>query len=134
MFGPKPVNASDYSVFKTPVPMYLGVIIALNHGGWNASRLQNMTVYASLEYCRLKSPVIGTTPYDSFSDLNSVTVPVGDYSMVTTQDSEGNWVSYRYLWTIVVKYSTGISGVPSPGIYWVDADTAELITLRGTLG
>jgi hypothetical protein len=132
MFGLKPVNASDYSAFNTPVPMYLAAIIGLKHGGWNASTLQNMTVYASLAYCRFASGNSSLGYWTSFENLHSVTEPVNDYWPGGSEVSPGDWVTYRYLWVIVVdEPSTGVPTLPPPGLYYVDAATAELVSTGG---
>jgi hypothetical protein len=132
MFGSKPVNASDYSAFNTPVPMYLAAIIGLKHGGWNASRLQNMTVYASLAYCRFASGNSSLGYWTSFENLHSVTEPVDDYWPGASEDSPGDGATYRYLWVIsVAKPNPVVPTIPPPGLYYVDAATAELVTLPG---
>ena len=140
LFGATPIAGGNYS-FSPPIPMYRAVIIGLESGGWNASSLENMTVYVSLEYDVFYTNVSALYQLASkdnltlssypdpnlnmtgtgFETIHEVTAPVGDY-----QPQIFSGVACRYVWTIVVQENSG-KGIPPPGYYLVDAATAVLI-------
>ncbi len=138
LFGTTPIVGGNYS-FSPPIPMYRAVIIGLENGGWNATSLQNMRVYVSLEYDVFYTNVSalyqlaskdnltlsGYPNPDSngtgFETIHEVTTPVGDY-----QPQIFNGVACRYVWTIAVQENSG-KCIPPPGYYLVDAATAQLI-------
>lgn len=133
-FGNVSVQSISYN-FSPPVSMYRALKIALENGGWNTTSLENMTVSVSLDYFKfwndssiIKNPYDNTTMGPSWGSelLYSITQPVGDYSAVTVSNST-NSTTYRYIWDIVVKQNSGVIGLPPPGLYWVDAATAEIV-------
>jgi hypothetical protein len=134
-FGNVSVQSISYN-FSPPVSMYRALKIALENGGWNTTSLENMTVSISLEYCKfwndssiIKNPYDNTTsgPGSGFEDLYTVTHPVNGYSAVTVINNATYTTTYRYIWYIVVKQNSGIMSIPPPGLYFVDAATAEII-------
>lgn len=120
-FNKTPTPAYNYS-FSPPVSMYHALLIALESGGWNAPSLKNMTISVELDYCAfLKSP----NKTSGFELLYPVTHSVADWS-----PKQVNETTYRYAWTIIVHHSSGAQSIPPPGYYWVDAATAELVSIR----
>jgi hypothetical protein len=114
-FNNTPTTSYNYS-FSPPVSMYRALLIALESGGWNATSLQNMTVNAELDYCAFDKD-------GSFMQIHTVTSPPADWS-----PQQVNGTTYRYVWTITVEQSGFARSIPPPGLYWVDAATAELVT------
>ena len=132
-FGNVSLQSISYN-FSPPVSMYHALKIALDNGGWNTASLENMTVRVSLEYREFwNNSIIIKNPYDNATAgpgqgaefLHSVTQPVKDYSAVTVQNATYT-ITYRYIWDIVVIQNAGVT-IPPPGLYWVDAATAEII-------
>jgi hypothetical protein len=132
-FGNVSLQSISYN-FSPPISMYRAIKIALDSDSWNSTSLENLTVTVSLEYRKFwndstitKNPYDNTTsgPSQGFEFLHSVTQPVKDYSAVTVQNAT-NSTTYRYRWDIVVKQNEGVT-IPPPGLYWVDAATAEII-------
>jgi len=132
-FGNVSIQSISYN-FSPPVSMYRALKIALENGGWNTTSLENMTVKVSLGYYEfwnssitIKSPYDNTTsgPSQGFGFLYSVTHPVDDYSAITVKNAT-YITTYKYIWTITVEPSSGGFFIPPPGLYWVDAATAEI--------
>jgi type II secretory pathway pseudopilin PulG len=132
-FGNVSLQSISYN-FSPPVSMYHALKIALDSDGWNTASLENKIVSASLEYREFyNDSIIIKNPYDNTTAgpgkgamlLHSVTQPVKDYSAVTVQNATYT-TTYRYIWDIVVKQNAGVT-IPPPGLYWVDAATAEII-------
>jgi hypothetical protein len=116
-FGNVSVASPSYN-FSPPISMYQALRIALESDGWTASSLNNMTVSASIEYWKF-----GSNSSSSGSVLlHYVTQRPNDYSPVQV-----NGTTYRYIWDIVVEPSVGARSIPPPGLYWVDAATAEIV-------
>jgi len=135
-FGNVTVQSISYN-FSPPVSIYRALKIALEYGGWNETSLENMTVGISLDYRQFWSNSTVTTP-EGFTTMFpgwgshlvcSITQPVDDYSAVTVGNSTSN-MTYRYIWSIVVTHKSGVVGIPPPGLYWIDAATAEIIPRR----
>ena len=133
-FGNVSLQSISYN-FSPPVSMYRALKIALENGGWNSTSLENMTVKVSLGYFEFwNDSIIIKNPYDNTTSgpgqgsefLYSVTHPVNDYSAVTAKNATYT-MTYRYIWTIMVEPSSGGFSIPPPGLYWVDAATAEII-------
>ncbi|HER54469.1 MAG TPA: hypothetical protein ENO13_01045 [Candidatus Bathyarchaeota archaeon] len=132
-FGNVSVQSISYN-FSPPVSMYQALKIALEHGGWTTASLENMTVCVSLNYRQfwsnstITAPEGFTTmfPFSGSCLLYSVTQPVDDYSTVTVGNSTSN-TTYRYIWDVLVTDKSGAVGIPPPGLYWIDAATAEII-------
>ncbi|MBN2260685.1 MAG: hypothetical protein JW702_09070 [Clostridiales bacterium] len=129
------VESISYN-FSPPVSMYRALKIALEHGVWNTTSLENMTVGVYLDYRQFWSN--STVNSSSFTTMfpgsgshlvSSITQPVDDYSAVTVGNSTSN-MTYRYIWSIVVKPKSGGVCLPPPGLYWIDAATAEIIPTR----
>jgi hypothetical protein len=135
-FGTVTVKSISYN-FSPPVSMYKALKISLEHGGWNTTSLENMTVSVSLNYRvfvvndTMENPSGVTTliPGSGSHFLYSITQPVDDYSAVTVGNST-SYKTYRYIWSIVVTHKSGVVGIPPPGYYWIDAETAEIIPTR----
>ena len=132
-FGNVSLQSISYN-FSPPISMYRALKIALESDGWNTTSLENMTVRVSLDYFKFtndstitKNLYDNTTlgPSSGSEFLYSVTQPVKDYSAVTVNNATYS-TTYRYIWDIVVKQNTGVT-LPPPGLYWVDAATAEII-------
>jgi hypothetical protein len=63
--------------------------------------------------------------HTNFHLLKEVTLGVDDYSSITVNET-----TYRYFWDIVVTQCGGlVSIIPPPGLYHVDAATAEIIPM-----
>jgi hypothetical protein len=133
-FGNVSLQSISYN-FSPPVSIYRALKIALDSDDWNTTSLENMTVRVSLDYFKftndstiIKNPYDNTTsgPSSGSEFLYSVTQPVKDYSAVTTKNATYS-TTYRYIWSIVVKQNSGFITIPPPGLYWVDAATAEII-------
>jgi hypothetical protein len=132
-FGNVTVESIRYN-FSPPVSMYKALKIALESDGWITSSLENMTVCVSLNYRQfwsnstITAPEGFTTmfPFSGSCLLYSVTQPVDDYSAVTVGNSTSN-TTYRYIWDVLVTDKSGAVGIPPPGLYWIDAATAEII-------
>jgi hypothetical protein len=138
LFGSTPFVSVNYS-FSPPIPMYLASIIALESGGWNKTNLANMTVHVSLNYDAFWVNSTGPGEYNAtsgnetihfssqvspswgFARIREVTEAANDYypKMV-------NGTTYRYIWSVAVSQN-GYNGIPPPGLYFVDAATAELV-------
>jgi hypothetical protein len=116
-FGNVSVVSPSYN-FSPPISMYRALRIALESDGWTASSLSDMTVSASLEYWEFWS----NSSSSGSVLLHYVTQPPNDYSPVQV-----NGTTYRYIWDIVVEPSVGARSIPPPGLYWVDAATAEIV-------
>lgn len=116
-----PVQNRNYSLFSPPISMYHALRIALENGGWNATSLENMTVYVSLHY----DSFYKNSSFSEFEVIREVTEPVSDYSPVQI-----NATTYRYVWTIIVEHSGGTCSIPPPGYYLVDAATAEKVNIN----
>ncbi|MDG6222895.1 MAG: hypothetical protein IAX21_04235 [Candidatus Bathyarchaeota archaeon] len=135
-FGNVIVESISYN-FSPPVSMYKALKIALEHGGWNTTSLENMTVGVYLDYRQFWSNSTVTTPEGFTTHIPgsgshlvcSITQPVDDYSVVTVGNSTSN-MTYRYIWSIVVTHKSGVVSLPPPGLYWIDAATAEIIPTR----
>ena len=121
LFGSTPIVGGNYS-FSPPVPMYRALNIALQSDGWNASSLENMTLYVSLNYDVFYTNVTAlnqlaakenltlnghptdfNTTVNGFELMHEVTAPVNDY-----QPQIYNGVSLRYIWTIAIEKDSGI--------------------------
>ncbi len=132
-FGNVTVESISYN-FSPPVSMYKALKIALEHGGWNESSLENMSVRVSLNYRvfvvndTIENPSGVTTliPGSGSHLLYSVTQPVDDYSAVTVGNST-TYKTYRYIWEVLITHKSGVVGIPPPGYYWIDGSTAEII-------
>jgi hypothetical protein len=124
-FGNVSLQSISYN-FSPPVSMYRALKIALENGGWNTTSLENMTVSVSLDYYEFTTENTTLGPSSGSEYLYSVTQPVNNYSAVTVSNTT-NSTTYRYIWNIVVKQNSGIWSIPPPGLYWVDAATAEII-------
>jgi len=124
-FGNVSIQSISYN-FSPPVSMYRALKIALENGGWNTTSLENMTVKVSLDYYEFTTENTTLGPSSGFEFLYSVTHPVNDYSAVTVKNATST-TTYRYIWTVIVDPSSGVSGIPPPGLYWVDAATAEIV-------
>lgn len=130
------VKSISYN-FSPPVSMYKALKIALEHGGWNTTSLENMTVSVSLNYRvfvvndTMENPSGVTTYLPGWGShlLYSITQPVDDYSAVTVGNSTSN-KTYRYIWSVSVTQTSGGISIPPPGYYWIDAATAEIIPTR----
>ncbi len=130
------VKSISYN-FSPPVSMYKALKIALEHGGWNTTSLENMTVSVSLNYRvfvvndTMENPSGVTTliPGSGSHLLHSITQPVDDYSAVTVGNST-SYKTYRYIWSVLVTEKSGGISLPPPGYYWIDAATAEIIPTR----
>jgi hypothetical protein len=139
LFGSTPIVGGNYS-FSPPVSMYRALNIALKSDSWNASSLENMTVYVSLNYdvfytnvtalyqlAAKENLTLNGHPTDfnqtvSGSELiHEVTAPVNDY-----QPQIYSGVSLRYIWTIAIQKSSGIC-IPPWSYYLVDAASGELV-------
>ena len=114
-FKKTPAPRYNYN-FSPPVSMYHALLIALESGGWNATSLENMKISVGLDYCAFG-------PYNSFMQIHQVTSPPVDWSPKQVNDT-----TYRYVWTTLV-YSPPIHSLPPGWYYWVDAATAELLTV-----
>jgi hypothetical protein len=132
-FGNVSLQTISYN-FSPPVSMYRALKIALESDGWNLTSLENMTVSASLEYREFwNDSIIIKNPYDNTTSgpgqgvefLHSVTQPAKDYSAVAVNNATYSTTD-RYIWDIVVKQNAGVT-IPPPGLYWIDAATAEII-------
>lgn len=125
-FNETPKPNYNYT-FSPPVSMYHALLIALESDRWNATSLQNMTIGVWLDFCAFGP--------GSFDRLYSVTFQPADWSPKQVNDT-----TYRYVWTISVEGPGKSMGIPPPGYYWVDAATAELVSMetgtltRGTTG
>ena len=140
LYGSTPIVGGNYS-FSPPVSKYRAINIALGTDGWNASSLENMTLYVSLNYdifytnvtalYQLASqqnitlqghpnPDIDTTG-TGFELVHEVTASVSNY-----QPQIYSGVSLRYIWTVAVEKSGAGFCIPPP-LYYVDAATAEVV-------
>src|SRR5208282_604325 len=124
-FGNVSLQSISYN-FSPPVSMYRALKIALENGGWNTTSLENMTVKVSLGYYEFTTENTTLGPSSGSEFLYSVTHPVNDYSAITVKNATYS-ATYRYIWTITVEPSSGGFFIPPPGLYWVDAATAEII-------
>lgn len=112
-FGNVTVQSSNIT-FSPPVNMYHALKIALEKGSWNKTSLTNMTINISLDYFEFWTN-------SSFQFLSVVGRSENSYSPVTVNDT-----TFRYIWDISINPSSG-PVFPTPGFYWVDAATAEII-------
>jgi hypothetical protein len=101
------------SPYHPPVSQLQALTIALRYGGWTKDTLSGMKVIANLEL--LVSSADGGT---YFYVANQT---VTDYSQKTI-----NGTTYRYAWEVSV-YGPPYVSIPSPGYYFVDAVTGEII-------
>jgi archaellum component FlaG (FlaF/FlaG flagellin family) len=124
-FGNVPLQSISYN-FSPPVSMYRALTIALENDGWDTTSLENMTVNVSLDYRKFYSYNTTLGSHNGSELLYSVTQPVNDYSPVTVNNTT-NSTTYRYIWAIVVTENLGVIQIPPPGLYWIDAATAEII-------
>jgi hypothetical protein len=106
--------------FSPPISMNRAVQIALESGGWNKASLENRTIYVSLDYCAF----VNNSSVSGFELLRGVTEPTQDYSPVQIGDT-----TYRYVWIIIISEPSPFQGIPPPGYYFVDAATAELLSI-----
>jgi hypothetical protein len=95
--------------------MYQALVIALQNGGWNATLLANAKINVELDFIAFGRSGGWTLMY-------RVSSPVTNWSNRQVNDT-----TYRYVWTIGVYYPDA-PRIPSPGYYFVDATTAQLIT------
>ncbi len=102
---------------KPPVSKLEAVIIALEHGKWNATTLIGYDVSVRLIYSKFQYWRGGM----GYELLHYVTEPVSDYSAVQVDDT-----IYRYLWYVIVNH-IGRGSIPPPGDYLIDAATGEII-------
>lgn len=112
-FGNVPVESGNYT-FSPPVSMYHALRIALEKGGWNTTSLENMTISAYLDYFEFFTN-------SSFQFLSTVGRSETNYSPVIVNDT-----TYRHIWDISINPISGPE-FPPPGLYFVDAATAEII-------
>jgi hypothetical protein len=126
-FDKTPTTSYNYS-FSPPVSMYQALLIALQSGGWTASSLTNMTIHVELDYC-----AFGVN-CSLFEQIYPVTSPPANWFPQQVNNAklpngvDGSYnVTYRYVWTIIVEYSTPTFSIPPAGYYYVDAATAELV-------
>jgi hypothetical protein len=138
LFGSTPLVGGNYS-FSPPISKYKALDIALESDGWNQRSLENMTVYASLNYdvfytsvtslyqiANLENLTLSGHPNPDLNItgsefLHEVTAPANDY-----KPQIYNGVSLRYIWTITVEKDSGMTMPPS-GYYQIDAANGELI-------
>ncbi len=118
--------------FSPPVPMYQALKSALDEGGWDQGSLRNMTVKVSLDYYAFTENVTfaegnHTLLSNGSYRLGEVTEPVASYDPVIVQSVANGTITYRYVWDIGIVNSNGLLQIPPPGLYWVDAATAEMI-------
>jgi uncharacterized membrane protein len=109
--------------FSPPVTMYKALKIGLESDDWNVTSLENMTARVSLDYCEFQNNPSNSSGY-GFQLSHEVTQPVEDYSPVQV-----NGTTYRYAWVITVDKTQNLGLVHTPpyALYYVDAQTAELI-------
>ncbi len=122
-FGEVNVSSPVYS-FSPPVPMYHALRMALENDGWNQTSLSNMTVYVSLGYFEFTENGLSS----GSRRICKVTQPVASYEPVFIQNGTSGTIAYRYIWDIVVTYSSGLIAIPPPGLYWVDAANSEVVS------
>lgn len=135
-FGNVTVQTISYN-FSPPVSMYRALKIALESDGWTTASLENMTVGVSLDYRQFwsnstvtnSSGITTMFPGSGSQLLYSITQHIDHSSSVTVGNSTSN-TTYRYIWSIVVKPKSGGVYLPPPGLYWIDAATAEIIPRR----
>jgi DNA-binding transcriptional ArsR family regulator len=100
-----------------PISKLEAIHIALTHGGWNRTMLQDLFVTADLCYVELT-----VTPQSKRFDLvYYVTEAVLDYSPVRIGDT-----TYRYVWYIIITQQGFTHSIPPPGCYLVDVTTGEV--------
>ena len=116
-FGSVLVVAPSYD-FSPPTTMYHAFKIALESDGWNATSLQNMTIRVSLDYMEFTNSSTST----GYQTISTVTQPPQSYADFQVNST----TTYRYIWDIVVNQNQGIS-IPPPGLYYVDAQTGDII-------
>ncbi len=118
--------------FSPPVPLYRALKLALEEGGWNQGSLRNMTVKVSLDYYEFTDNVTfaegnHTLLSNGSYRIGEVTQPVDSYAPVIIQSATNGTIAYRYIWDIGIVHSNGLLSIPPPGLYWVDAATAEMV-------
>ena len=113
-----PIVVSPSLTFSPPISMYKALAIALKSDDWNATSLQNMTITISFEYMEFTNSSNST----GFQTIKQVTQPQPSYA-----DEQVNvTTTFRYIWSIVINGNQGFS-IPPPGLYYVDAQTGEII-------
>jgi hypothetical protein len=95
-----------------------------------------MTVGASLEYREFMENVtiVNGKSYTNVMSgvdlISEVTQPVVSYDPVVVQSATNGTITYRYVWDIIVRPSSGVPCIPPPGLHWIDAATAETVSPR----
>ncbi len=137
LFGQTPIKVDRNIFYYTPVSPYLAAIIGLENGGWNQTSLQSMTVYVSLIYYEFTpNSTIRVSSNGNFTIEGSQTSyirlnggSVNDWTpSIHSGSTLQNGTTHRYVWDVVVLESDSQgTAMPPPGLYCVDANTAELI-------
>jgi hypothetical protein len=140
LYGSTPVVGANYS-FTPPISAYHAILIALENGSWTNTDLTNMTIHVSIDYYIFYTNVTDlyqiaakenitlqgrpnpnlNCPCQGFESLYQVNTPAANY-----QAQIFNGVSLRCIWTIIIE-KDGVSGIPPPGYYLIDAATGESI-------
>jgi hypothetical protein len=98
----------------------LATQIALDHGGWDETKLQGMEVSADLYYVRFLRD--SEWPYGwGYQVLEPVNKTLTNYDAVTIGNS-----TYRYVWIVIVREAE-VRSIPPPGYYFIDAATGEIL-------
>jgi Peptidase propeptide and YPEB domain. len=100
--------------FTPPITLYQALTIALKDGDFNATSLQDKTIYCHLYYVEFSKS--NGSAYNFFK--SEITQPRSNYS-----PTQHDGVTDRCVWTISITDSIGNS-VPN-GFYYIDAKTGE---------
>ena len=105
------------SIPPPPISQTHALQIALDYGGWNPISLFGKTVTVTLNLYRFRTLDNQTAGIDA---LGQISGPVDNYSSWQVGDA-----TYRYVWVIVITFPN--PRILSPGFYFVDAATGEVI-------